>query len=112
MYACSDYIEMATDIRSLLLATGSFRPVSRPTCVVEVSGSEAGRDEQQPELTQGECLMAPPAGIASVVSWGGLSFERRRFAWLDKRPYVLGTERDQVCEMKWRTSYKMLLTRI
>ena len=47
-------------------------------------------------------------GMPSVVSWTAQAVGACR-AWLPVRPFYLGTERDHVCEEKWRPSYRCIL---
>ena len=47
-------------------------------------------------------------GMPSVVAWTAQAVGSYR-AWLPVRPFYLGTERDHVCEEKWRPSYRCIL---
>lgn len=48
--------------------------------------------------------------LPSVVTWLDAG-SHPALRWLEDRPFVLGTERDQVCEVHWRPSWRCLLVR-
>jgi hypothetical protein len=97
---CSDYLELAVDMRSIMLATGRYEPAQGTTCHVEIVGKGEGEDGGgrggEEEAGVGEAGVGVPKGVPSAVAWGGLTHERARMKWLSRRPYFVGTERDQV----------------
>eukprot|EP00802_Teleaulax_amphioxeia_P011175 Tamp_11205.p1 GENE.Tamp_11205~~Tamp_11205.p1 ORF type:complete len:401 (-),score=86.78 Tamp_11205:741-1841(-) len=116
VYLVSDYLEIASDMRSLFLATGAFILSAKTSCeVVPVEDAAvaafAGRRKAE-DAAGGDVLARGHAwqALPSVVSWGAQRVGGCR-AWLPARPFYLGTERDHVCEEKWRPSYRCILVR-
>ena len=100
VYLCSDYLELAVDMRSTMLATGRYEPAEGTTCHVKIVGKGAGeegaRRGEEREAEVATAGVGVPTGVPSAVAWGELTHQKARMKWLPRRPYFVGTERDQV----------------
>lgn len=52
VYICSDYLELAHDMRSTLLNTGEFDPITEPACQVIAVGDKAQARSQKVNCSQ------------------------------------------------------------
>ena len=116
VYLCSDYLALAEDMRSLFLASGLFRPTQRTVASVIPAATSTLCQPSSPATAiaaaaDGDASSGSVGMLPSVVSWAESAASGRRRGWLGWRPFVLPTERDQVCEQAWRPAYRALLTR-
>jgi tRNA (guanine-N7-)-methyltransferase len=92
VFVVSDVLRIAREMRAVLLASGGF--------ALHALHATAGAPHGWGEAGAGEGEDA--ADAAQAAPEGG---------WLRVRPYGVPTERDKVCEAKWRPIFRTLLVR-
>ncbi|KAJ1475702.1 putative methyltransferase-domain-containing protein [Baffinella frigidus] len=128
VYLSSDYFALALEMRAAFLGHGAFRLTRLPTVSV-IPGNPTAAAQLEEARRRASPAVDADAGEAagsqsvvhaarqsmralpSVVTWLDAG-TRPEVRWLEDRPFVLGTERDQVCEVHWRPSWRALLVRL
>jgi len=73
--------------------------------------TQEARQEQDLRPRDGPSSPPPPAGEADAGDAAAPGEAPPEGGWLRERPYGVPTERDKVCEAKWRPVYRTLLVR-
>ena len=117
IYFCSDWLELALEIKSHLLATKKFcipegegggrdKHIARPPYVPTVPSLELETSKKIPITTIDAENNYPKPSVSD------LDLGSAQDLWLDGIPFGgVQTERDQVCETQWRSVYRLVLIR-
>ena len=141
VFLVSDVRWLAQEMRDIFLDSGSFRlhdlhatagaptgwgepPAGSPTDGGGDSGGDGGGgggagdrggcggdDGEDGQQEQGGA-QREVRGAAGEGTGAGHAGRKEEDNWLRLRPYGVPTERDKVCEAKWRAVYRVLLLRI
>jgi tRNA (guanine-N7-)-methyltransferase len=112
VFVVSDVRRVALQMRTVLLATGEFRlhPL-HATAGAQQGWGEPGDSDSDDDPGSRRAGGGARAADAASGSGGHARRAPPDGGWLRLRPYGVPTERDKVCEAKWRAVYRTLLVR-
>lgn len=114
LYCCSDVLALAEEMYDVVLANEDFEIDETTYCRLGemVSPSRDGAQEKMPHFDAAHKYEWERQTEIDDDDDDGKSADGPKRRWLSANPYAAHTERDIVCEGKWRPVYRFAVVRV